>query len=178
MDQAVGDGDIGISLARGATTVLEALPTWPLDDPAATLLALGTTLQKSLGGTSGPLYAMFFFRAAAKLRENPQASADAFRAGVQGIMELGGAKPGDRTMLDALVPASEAFASALAAGSTWADILTLTVAAAEAGSKATASMSPRKGRSSYLGERALGLQDPGAEAVSVLLRAIASTTPP
>jgi dihydroxyacetone kinase len=91
-------------------------------------------------------------------------------------MELGGAKPGDRTMLDALVPASEAFASALHAGSAWADALRMAQAAAEAGSKAAASMSPRKGRSSYLGDRALGHPDPGAEAVAVWLRAIAATS--
>jgi ATP-dependent dihydroxyacetone kinase len=176
MDQVVGDGDIGISLARGAGAVLEALPTWPLDDGAATLQTLGSTLQRSLGGTSGPLYAMFFLRAATRLREDPGAFTDAFRAGTQGIMDLGGAKPGDRTMLDALIPASEAFASALDAGSSCSDAIAKAVTAAEAGSLATASMSPRKGRSSYLGDRAIGHPDPGAEAVAVLLRAIAATS--
>ena len=173
LDQAVGDGDIGVSLARGARAMLEAIPMLPLDDPAATLNALGALLQRSLGGTSGPLYAMALLRASARLREAPDDWPAAFRAGCQGIAELGGAKPGDRTMLDALVPATDALASTLQAGRPPAQALAEAVAAAESGAKATASMNPRKGRSSYLGDRALGHPDPGAEAVAVWLRAIA-----
>ncbi|WP_435010253.1 dihydroxyacetone kinase subunit DhaL [Tundrisphaera lichenicola] len=174
MDQLVGDGDIGISLARGAGAVVEELPVFPLDDPAATLQRLGTTLQRSLGGTSGPLYAMFFLRAAARLRDNPRAFGEAFQSGVEGIMNLGGAKGGERTMLDALIPASGAFDQALKSGRSFYDALNDAASAASQGAEATATMSPRKGRSSYLGDRALGHPDPGAEAVAVWLRAIAS----
>jgi triose/dihydroxyacetone kinase / FAD-AMP lyase (cyclizing) len=173
LDQAVGDGDIGVSLARGARAMLEAIPGLPLDDPAATLHALSLLLQRSLGGTSGPLYAMALLRASSRLREDPTDWSGALKAGCLGITELGGAQVGDRTMLDALIPASEAFEATIKTGQSNTDALIQAIAAAESGAKATASMSPRKGRSSYLGDRAIGHPDPGAEAVVVWLRAIA-----
>jgi dihydroxyacetone kinase len=182
MDQAVGDGDLGISLERGARAVEEALPTYPLDDPAATLHDLGVTLQRVLGGTSGPLYAAFFLRGASVLRhgspDDPKNWARAFLAGCTAIGELGGAARGDRTMLDALLPATEAFSAALDSGKTTGDALRAAAAAAAEGAKATARMKPRRGRSSYLGERVLGLPDPGAEAVAVWLNALASSIEP
>jgi dihydroxyacetone kinase len=182
MDQAVGDGDLGISLERGARAVQEALPTYPLDDPTVTLHDLGVTLQRVLGGTSGPLYAAFFLRAASVLRhgssDNPKNWAQAFLAGCSAIGELGGAARGDRTMLDALLPAAEAFSAALDSGKSTADALRAAAAAAADGAKATARMKPRRGRSSYLGERVLGLPDPGAEAVAVWLNALASSIVP
>ena len=95
MDQVVGDGDLGISLERGSRAVRQALPTYPLDDPAAALHALAVTLQRSLGGTSGPLYAAFFLRASASLgrgaADDAQTWATAFQAGCTAIAELGGA---------------------------------------------------------------------------------------
>jgi dihydroxyacetone kinase len=179
MDQLVGDGDLGISLERGARALQEALPSYPLDDPAATLHALGMTLQRTLGGTSGPLYAAFLIRAAGVLRqgrsEDPQTWAEAFQAGCTAIADLGGAARGDRTMLDALLPASEAFAEALSSGRTTVDALRSAAAAAAAGASATASVRPRRGRSSYLGDRALGHPDPGAEAVAVWLGALSAS---
>jgi dihydroxyacetone kinase len=177
LDQATGDGDLGISLERGSRALQVALPAFPLDDPAATLHALGVTLQRSLGGTSGPLYAAFFLRAASTLKhgrpENPTAWADAFTAACSAVAEVGGANPGDRTMLDALIPAATAFREALSAGRPTKEALTAAVAAARAGAAATATMKPRRGRSSYLGDRALGHPDPGAEAVVVWLNALA-----
>lgn len=176
MDQKVGDGDLGISLERGARAALQALPSYPLDAPAATLQALGVTLQRALGGTSGPLYAVFFLRAAGPLRrgapENPRTWAEAFQDGCAGIAELGGATRGDRTMLDALLPAAEAFQEAVHLGRSVSDALQAAAAAASAGTQATADMMPRRGRSSYLGARALGHPDPGAEAVAVWLGAV------
>jgi dihydroxyacetone kinase len=176
MDRVVGDGDLGISLARGSQAVREAVPNYPLDDPAATLHALSLTLQKALGGSSGPLYAVFFLRAAGHLQGGaisaPKTWAEAFRAGCQGMSELGGAKLGDRTMLDALVPAANAFQSAIDAGQTLEDAFATAVQAAEAGAGATANMAPRRGRSSYIGDRALGYIDPGAEASVIWLRAL------
>jgi dihydroxyacetone kinase len=176
LDQAVGDGDLGISLERGARAALAALPAYPLDDPAAALHALGVTLQRALGGTSGPLYAAFLLRAAAALRrgdsEELKTWADAFQAGCAAISELGGAARGDRTMLDALLPAAEAFREAVTAGRTAADALRAAAAAAADGARATSGMLPKRGRSSYLGERALGHPDPGAEAVAVWLGAL------
>jgi dihydroxyacetone kinase len=176
LDQAVGDGDLGISLERGARAALEALRAYPLDDPAATLHALGVTLQRAPGGTSGPLYAAFLLRVAGTLRrgrpEDLKTWAEAFQAGCAAIGELGGAACGDRTMLDALLPAAEAFREAVIAGRTAADALRAAAAAAAEGARATSGMMPKRGRSSYLGERALGHPDPGAEAVAVWLAAV------
>ena len=180
LDQAVGDGDLGSSLRRGAQTMHEATSSLPLDDPSAFLHALGMLLQSSLGGTSGPLYAVFFLRAASRLKGIPPDDltvpniwAEAFRSGCDGVAELGGAGRGDRTMLDALLPASDAFTNALAQGESARQALSLAAAAAEAGAKVTGSLTPRRGRSSYLGVRAIGHIDPGAEAVAVWLRAVA-----
>jgi triose/dihydroxyacetone kinase / FAD-AMP lyase (cyclizing) len=176
MDQVVGDGDLGISLERGAHAVQKALLSYPLDDPAATLHALAMSLQHALGGTSGPLYATFFLRAAGTLRrgnsDDPRTWAEAFQAGCAAIAELGGAVRCDRTMLDALLPAAEAFQAAVVSGRATADALRAAAAAAAAGARDTASMMPRRGRSSYLGARALGHPDPGAEAVAVWLSAL------
>ncbi len=177
MDRAVGDGDLGISLARGSEAMLRDLPTLPAE-PAAALRTLSTALRRAMGGTSGPLYAVFLLRAASVLAESgrtPDARlwSRAFTAGCEGIMALGGARPGDRTMLDALAPASDALRSALAEHRPVEDALSAAVAAARDGAARTADMAPRRGRSSYLGERVLGHPDPGAEAVVVWLEAIA-----
>jgi triose/dihydroxyacetone kinase / FAD-AMP lyase (cyclizing) len=175
LDQAVGDGDLGISLERGARAVDAALSSYPLDDPAGTLRALSVTLQHALGGTSGPLYSTFFLRASSLLRgrgEDAQSWAKAFLAGCEAVADLGGARRGDRTMLDALLPAAEAFQEAVRTGQNTADALRESAAAAQAGARATAAMAPRRGRSSYLGDRVLGHPDPGAEAVAVWLKAM------
>jgi dihydroxyacetone kinase len=177
MDQVVGDGDLGISLERGSRAVRQDLPTYPLDDPAAALRALAVTLQRSLGGTSGPLFAAFFLRASASLGrgapDDAQTWASALGAGCTAIAELGGAGAGDRTMLDALLPAAAAFQEGVSAHRTRAEALRSAADAAAEGVRATAQMVARRGRSSYLGERVLGHPDPGAEAVAVVLDALA-----
>jgi dihydroxyacetone kinase len=176
MDRLVGDGDLGSSLERGSRAVQEALPSYPLDISAATLHALGLTLHAALGGTSGPLYAAFFLRAAGLLGQgnpqDPRTWAAAFQAGCAAIADLGGAALGDRTMLDALLPAAGAFQNAVNEDRPVADALRAAIAAATAGARATANMMPRRGRSSYLGARALDHPDPGAEAVAVWLGAV------
>lgn len=178
LDQVVGDGDMGISLERGARAVQAALASYPLDDPGATLHALSVTLQRALGGTSGPLYAAFFLRAAVALRRGSPTDlrnwATAFQDGCDGLAELGGTMRGDRTMLDALLHAAEAFQKAANAGQAASASLRAAAAAAATAAKATASMLPQLGRSSYLGERALGNIDPGAEAVAVWLGALSA----
>jgi len=177
LDQVVGDGDLGINLERGARAVLNAMDTLPVDDPASTLHQLGLLLQRVLGGTSGALYAVFFLRASARLKvldaKTPRAWADAFQAATSAIAELGGAQPGDRTMLDALTPASKTFSTSLYAGHPLRDALASAAAAAQLGAEATANLPPRRGRSSYLGERTLGHPDPGAIAAAIWLQAIA-----
>lgn len=172
LDQIVGDGDIGISLRRGAEAILTDLDGYPLADPAGLARALSATLRKSLGGSSGPLYAIFMLRAAEVLTTRDIGTA--FSAGVAGISEVGGAHVGDRTMIDALKPAADAFAATLKAGAGMPAALAGAIRAAEEGTARTAGMIARLGRSSYLGERALGVPDPGAEAVVVWLKAIES----
>ncbi len=179
MDQAVGDGDLGISLARGAEAVRREFPGYG-EDPAAVLRALSATLRRALGGTSGPLYAVLLLRAAAVLEEagGVPAARDWARAlaeGARAVSELGGAEVGDRTMLDALVPAADALRQALDGGAEPCGALSAAVEAARKGTAATAAMTPRRGRSSYLGERAVGRVDPGAEAVAIWLEVVSRT---
>ncbi|MCB8882865.1 dihydroxyacetone kinase subunit DhaK [Acidisoma cellulosilytica] len=179
MDQAVGDGDLGISLARGSQAMLDAIPTLDLAHAPAALAALSGLLRRVLGGTSGPLYAVMLLRASRSLADagtaKPQDWAAAFADGVAALADLGGGRAGDRTMLDALLPASTAFREKLSAGLALGDALKAAVEAAEAGAAATASMMPKRGRSSYLGARTAGHVDPGAEAVALWLGALART---
>ncbi|MBC8725707.1 dihydroxyacetone kinase subunit DhaK [Paraburkholderia sp. 31.1] len=182
MDQRVGDGDLGISLARGARAVQLELDSYACaTTPGAVLRGMSATLRRVVGGTSGPLYAVMLLRAAAALEQSGGTTArqwaTAFSAGVDGLMELGGARPGDRTMVDALRPAADALHDALAQGASTDAALQATVAAACDGTSRTASMHPRRGRSSYVGERALGHMDPGAHAVALWLAAIRDALP-
>ena len=175
LDRITGDGDLGSSMERGAKRVLEQLESYPLDDISATLKAIGHTVRRELGGSSGPLYGVLFLRCGTVL-EVPVAVgiarwAAAVEQGSVAISELGGAQPGDRTMLDALDP----FARTLKEGSETKPLretLLAAVEAAERGVEATAQMKPRLGRSSYLGDRVLGHADPGARAVAIGLRAV------
>ncbi|MGH9695841.1 MAG: dihydroxyacetone kinase subunit DhaL, partial [Bryobacteraceae bacterium] len=178
LDRAVGDGDMGMTLSRGATAVLQKMSTRSINNATETLEEIAMTLQKSMGGSSGPLYGVFFLRAANSLRASgavdamdwAQAAVEAYEA----IGEMGGAGAGDRTMLDALIPFAEAFRAGLLVGLNAPEALKSAVDAAENGAKATATMFPKRGRSSYLGERALGHPDPGAIAAVVWLRAAVS----
>ncbi|NUU01858.1 dihydroxyacetone kinase subunit DhaL [Herbaspirillum robiniae] len=177
MDQKVGDGDLGISMARAAQGIREDMAGWPSEQqPAAVLRAMSATVRRVVGGTSGPLYAILLMRAAASLEEQRRANAPAWAAAfseaVKGVMELGGAKTGDRTMVDALLPAAQALQASLDAGETAAVALDAAVSAAEQGAAATAAMTPRRGRSSYIGQRALGHPDPGAHAVGLWLASV------
>lgn len=177
LDSAVGDGDLGISLARGADSVERAFDALDLARPARALAQVSALLRRSVGGTSGPLYAMFVLRAGLALAGEEDAGdasawARAMQAGCQGMMELGGAAPGDRTMLDALIPAAQALAQTSGDARTR---IAAAHAAALAGAEATSAMAPRKGRSSYLGERTLGHPDPGAVAVAIWLGVLATS---
>jgi len=180
MDQAVGDGDLGISLARGSAAVLEALPTLDLAHPPVALASLSGLLRRVLGGTSGPLYAVMLLRASRSLTAASSltltAWAAAFAEGVQALAQLGDGRAGDRTMLDALLPAAQALRAAVTNGANAPRALEAAAEAARAGADATAGMKPRRGRSSYLGDRTAGHIDPGAEAVAIWLRALAGQT--
>ena len=137
-------------------------------------MAIANALRRAMGGTSGPLYATALLRAAQTLPASPTATdwSAGLVAGINAIAELGGAKPGDRTMLDALHPAATAFAAGLAAGRSAAEAWAAAVSAAQAGAAATAQMYPRLGRASYLGDRAIGTPDAGAMAVAIWMKAI------
>ena len=180
LDREVGDGDLGISLARGCAALLADCPTYPGEaGPAAVLRAASATLRRSIGGTSGPLYAIMLLRAASALPSStPENWAAALRAGLDGVREVGGAEVGDRTMVDALSPAADAFEAAVAGGAPWPDALSAAADAAAAGAAGTADVRARLGRSSYLGDRVLGHPDPGAQAVALWLAAVAGPVRP
>ena len=178
MDRLVGDGDLGSNMTRAARAIGGNLRFYPLDDLPETFKALGLTLQEVLGGSSGPLYGVLLLRTGIFLEGGPADDlprwATAVIEGCGAISELGGAKVGDRTMLDALIPFAQTFRDGITAGLPVKSVLTDAVIAAEEGAKATARMIPRRGRSSYLGERTLGYPDPGAMAVGIWLRALVS----
>ena len=174
LDRLSGDGDLGANLARGAQVVLEQDARIGALPPAAALAKLSAVLGKSVGGTSGVLYAAGLARAGAALAKTDAASASgwatALRAAAGAISDMGDAREGDRTMLDALIPAARALEEALSAGR--GDALSAMVTAAQQGAENTASMVSRRGRASYLGDRAKGTTDAGAVAVSLWLAAV------
>lgn len=173
LDSIAGDGDLGLSMARGAAAI-RALPETAWATPAIALTQMSSVLSRAIAGSSGPFYATALLRAARNLPDDPVADdwAAAFAAAVSSIGELGGAKPGDRTMLDALLPAAHTLASGLAGGTAPREAWAHAVQAARVGAAATARMHPRLGRAAYLGERVLGTPDAGAEAVVIWLAAI------
>jgi dihydroxyacetone kinase-like protein len=177
LDSAVGDGDFGISLDRGYTAVQAELTRNPPADIRAVFQNVATVLIKTMGGSSGPLLGTFFLRAgtasASKSELDPADVVALFQAGVEGIQQRGKAVLGDKTMMDAWLPAVDAMRGALEAGGSLTEILGRGTAAAEAGAEATRSMSARKGRASYLGERSVGHPDPGAIAAHLMLKAAA-----
>jgi dihydroxyacetone kinase-like protein len=186
LDQAIGDGDHGINLDRGFTAIVAMLDARPpaeaaaADSPAAAsdlLRQAGRTLISTVGGASGPLYGTAFLRAAAAIANDGASAASAYVAALEaaatGIGALGKATTGEKTMLDALVPAATAARAALAKGSDLAAITAVAWDAAKAGSEATIPLLATKGRASYLGERSIGHRDPGSASTALLLGVLA-----
>ena len=175
LDSALGDGDYGDSMDRGFTAAQAELSAHPPPDLRSAFTSVSAVLIRTMGGSAGPLLGTFFLRAGAVCAGKSElAPADVvalFQAGVEGLQQRGKAALGDKTMLDALIPAVDAMRSALEAGSSQAEILERGAAAAEAGMRATITMQARKGRGSYLGERSVGHQDPGATGSYLLLKA-------
>lgn len=175
LDSAIGDADHGINMDRGFQAVLAKLPTYPEGDLGALLKGVGMTLVSTVGGASGPLYGTFFLQlggaTAGKVEAEAAEVAGALEAGIAGIQRLGKAEPGDKTMLDALIPARDAMRAAVDGGASVTDALAAAVAAAEQGMLATIPLVARKGRASYLGERSAGHQDPGATSSYLMLKA-------
>ncbi|HEX6608939.1 MAG TPA: dihydroxyacetone kinase subunit DhaL [Chloroflexia bacterium] len=179
LDSPIGDADHGINMDRGFTAVAAKLDGAAGQDPAALLKLVAMTLISTVGGASGPLYGTAFLRAATALAGKPVLTLDDCVAGmtaaVQGIRDRGKATTGEKTMLDALVPAQEALSAAATEGADLAAAFARAADAAEAGAQATIPLLATKGRASYLGERSIGHQDPGATSSALMLRAVADT---
>jgi dihydroxyacetone kinase-like protein len=176
LDSAIGDADHGINMDRGFQSVMQKAPGWAGLDIGAILKSAGMTLMSSVGGASGPLYGTFFVRSGAAVGSTHElADGDLVKmlsAGVEGVLQRGRPALGDKTMYDALAPALEALGSALGNGDDAVTALGEAVNAAEAGMQATIPMQARKGRASYLGERSIGHQDPGATSAYLILKAL------
>jgi dihydroxyacetone kinase-like protein len=163
LDSPIGDADHGSNLQRGFTAVRATLEKEAPGTPGAVLTLAGRQLISTVGGASGPLYGTLLRRTGKALGDAAEVSAEqlaeALRTGVEAVRTLGGAAPGDKTMIDALVPAVDALGESFAAARD----------AARAGAEATTPLQARKGRASYLGERSIGHQDPGATSAALLI---------
>jgi dihydroxyacetone kinase-like protein len=179
LDSAIGDADHGINMDRGFTAVGAKLDAGTPSDVGGVLKLVASTLISTVGGASGPLYGTAFLRASTALTGKEALTvADCvigLNAAVQGIRDRGKATTGEKTMLDALVPAQEALAAAEAEGLSLTEAFDRAASAAEAGAQATIPLLATKGRASYLGERSVGHQDPGATSSALMLRAVADT---
>jgi dihydroxyacetone kinase-like protein len=179
LDSAIGDADHGINMNRGMQAVLGKIDGIPNGDIGTMLKTVGMTLVSTVGGAGGPLYGTLFLQfgaaTAGKAELEPADWALALEKGVEGVQMRGKAEPGDKTMVDALMPARDAFRQAVDEGESFPDALRRSAAAAEDGMKATIPWVARKGRASYLGERSAGHQDPGATSSYLLLKTAADT---
>jgi dihydroxyacetone kinase-like protein len=179
LDSAIGDADHGINMDRGMRAVITKIDAQETTDVGALLKTVGMTLVSTVGGAGGPLYGTLFLQmgtatAGKETLEAPDWAA-ALDAAVTGVQARGKAVLEDKTMVDALIPARDAYRQALEEGASFANALRRSTAAAEDGMKATVPLVARKGRASYLGERSAGHQDPGATSSWLLLKTIADT---
>jgi dihydroxyacetone kinase-like protein len=174
LDAAIGDADHGANMDRGFTAVVSSLDGLGDQPPGRVLIAAGRTLISNVGGASGPLWGSALRGAGKALGDEPEFGpddlADAFDAALAAVVELGAAEEGDKTMVDALAPAIRAYREGLGDGV--GEALDAAAAAAEEGMRATTPMLARKGRASYLGERSIGHQDPGATSAAIIVAAL------
>src|SRR5947209_4805654 len=175
LDAAIGDADYGRNMDRGFTAVVEKLGG--LEAPPGKLLTTaGATLVSTVGGASGPLWGTALRRAGRTLGDaedfDAAELADALDAALAGVVELGAAQEGDKTMVDALAPAVRALRSQVESGGDLAAAIAAARAAGEEGMRATTPLQASKGRASYLGERSIGHQDPGATSTALILAAL------
>ncbi|MFJ6699002.1 dihydroxyacetone kinase subunit DhaL [Streptomyces sp. NPDC091272] len=178
LDSAIGDADHGSNLRRGFAAVATVLEKEPPSTPGGVLSLAGRQLISTVGGASGPLYGTLLRRTGKALGEAQEVSvaelAQALRAGVDAVAKLGGAAAGDKTMLDALLPAVAVLEERSSSGvPSPAEVFAAARDAAESGALATVPLQARKGRASYLGARSVGHQDPGATSAALLLRTLA-----
>lgn len=179
LDSAIGDADHGTNMDRGFRAVSDKFSTMASMDSSNQLKTVGMTLVSTVGGASGPLYGTAFLRASAAVANKQELEAAdvvaLLEAFLGGILARGKATTGEKTMVDALTPALEAAKASANAGASLAEVTERAAAAAEEGMKATTPMLATKGRASYLGERSIGHQDPGATSSWLILRALAET---
>ncbi len=177
LDAAIGDADHGINMNRGFTNAQAELEKTNPQDVSAVLKTVAMALIRTVGGAAGPLYGTFFMRAstacANKTELEPADVVALFEAGLEGVLQRGKAELNDKTMVDALTPALTAMKNSLTNGADLAAILQTGTAAAEEGMKNTIPLQARKGRASYLGERSIGHQDPGATSSYLMLKTAA-----
>jgi dihydroxyacetone kinase-like protein len=177
LDSAIGDADHGINMDRGFQAVLVKLPAMQTQDIGAIAKNVGMVLISTVGGASGPLYGTFFMQigaaTAGKLELSLTDWIAALASAVEGVARRGKANPGDKTMLDSLLPALDALKTTASAGASLSEALRASEKAAQAGMLATIPMIAKKGRASYLGERSVGTQDPGSTSSYLLLKAAA-----
>jgi len=176
LDAAIGDADHGANMDRGFSAVVSSLDGLGDQPPGRVLIAAGRTLISNVGGASGPLWGSALRGAGKRLGDDPEFGpedlADALDAALAAVIELGAAEEGDKTMVDALAPAVRAFRERIDQGATVAAAMEAARLAAEAGMKATVPLQAQKGRASYLGERSIGHQDPGATSTTLILAAL------
>lgn len=176
LDQAIGDGDHGTNLTRGFSAALDTLTAGDPPTPGEVLSTLGRALISNVGGASGPLYGTAFRRTGRTIGDVVEVDLStlhhALEAGLQGVRQLGGASAGDKTMVDAFIPALAAMGRAIADGLPAEEVFEIAAVAAEEGSVDTMPMMARKGRASYLGERSIGHQDPGSLSTALIFVAL------
>jgi dihydroxyacetone kinase-like protein len=176
LDSPIGDADHGINMNRGFKKVMEKLPTVVDKDVGNILKTIGMTLISSVGGASGPLYGTFFMRGGMAVDAKEELTGEdlgvLLQASVDGVVQRGRAQLGDKTMIDALSPAVKVYQESVYNSASILDSLRLAVSAAEQGMKDTIPLQARKGRASYLGERSIGHQDPGATSSYLILNAL------
>jgi phosphoenolpyruvate---glycerone phosphotransferase subunit DhaL len=177
LDSEIGDGDHGNNMHRGFQAALERLEGTEPQTPADVLKAVSTALVGKVGGAAGPLYGTAFLRASTSLSGKEDLSsedvAEAMEAALGGVKQRGKAEEGDKTMIDALAPAVAAAKEAASSGKGVGEVSRAAAEAAGEGSEATIPLTARRGRASYLGERAAGHMDPGARSTYLLLDAAA-----
>ncbi|MFT4111040.1 dihydroxyacetone kinase subunit DhaL [Propionicimonas sp.] len=181
LDAVVGDGDFGYSLARGFEIVLDQWDDFDRSDPGVFLTKIAAATSARIGGTSGPIWGTAMLRAGVQLKEHPEIEgADvvrALRASIDGIKARGKADVGDKTLLDALVPAVDTLEAEVAAGHGARETVEAMAATADEAAEKTKALQAMRGRASYTGERSIGSVDAGAKAVAVLLRSLADAWP-
>ncbi|WP_020385507.1 dihydroxyacetone kinase subunit DhaL [Kribbella catacumbae] len=177
LDAAIGDADHGTNLDRGFTVVAAGLATAP-QQPGDLLSHVGRTVVSKVGGAAGPLFGSFFLCLGDAIGNDPDLDSRRFalglRAGLAGVVARGRAEAGDKTLYDVLAPGVDAIDAAAAAQYDLPDVFRAGLLAAEAGRESTICMLARKGRASYLGERSVGHQDPGATSACLLFTAATS----